>query len=266
MNIVFIIKELLKAKSMQEFINERFLDTNRLIIPQRKDINGKYDYSKYMKIVSYDGKTFFYWDELIDTISSIHHEYKFDDIRKSDVVLDIGGCVGAYALQICHDVKQVYVVEPLLDERIKRNIDLTNQLNNSIHNVKIFKCALGSGNENINISFQGGNVNVPSYTLTELKEMCGGHIDVLKVDCEGGEWSIQQHELIDIRRIEMEVHTGDSFEYHGGISRTSNVTKIHYTDKTKRFMDFVNMLKSVGFECTYTILDEHTGLVHGFKK
>lgn len=265
-DIKTLIKEYLKSNSLQEFINERFLDTNRFIIPQRRDVNGKYDYSKWMKIVSHDGKTFFYWDELVDTIDSVKSEYTYDDIRKTDIVLDIGGCIGAYSLFICHDVKQVYVVEPLLDERIKQNINLTNQINNSIHNVEIFKCALGSEKGNIDISFQGGNVNVPSHTLTELKEMCGGHVDVLKVDCEGGEWAIQEHELAGIRRIEMEIHTGDSFEYHGGTSRTTNVTKIHYTDKTKKFMDFVNMLTNAGFECTYSILDEHTGLVHGTRK
>lgn len=265
-DIIYLIKEYLKSESLQEFINDRFWDSNRLVIPQLKDENRKYDYTKWMKIVSQDGKTFFYWDEFVTTIKSVMYDYSYDDIRKEDTVLDIGGCIGAYALQICHDVKHVYVIEPLLDDRLRKNIELTNKLNNSIKNVDIFKCALGSEKGNINITFQGKIVNVASHTLTELKEMCGGHIDVLKCDCEGGEWSIKPEELEGIRHIEMEVHVGSTYEYYGGTSKTENVIKTSFTEKSKRVIDYINMLTNAGFECTYKTLDNHTTLVHAYRK
>lgn len=266
-DIITLIKEYLKSKSLQEFINNRFWDSNRLVIPQSKDENEMYDYTKWMKIVSQDGRTFFYWDELVITLKSVMEDYSNDDIRKDDIVLDIGGCIGAYALQICHDVKHVYVVEPLLDERIRKNIELTNRLlGNNINNVDILKCALGSEKGNINISFQGNNVIVPSHTLTEIKEMCGGHIDVLKCDCEGGEWSIKPEEFEGIRRIEMEVHTGSTYEFHGGTSRAKDVTKIDFTDESKKAIDYINMLTNAGFKCTYKTLDNHTTLVHAYRK
>ena len=47
-------------------------------------------------------------------------------------------------------------------------------------------------------------------SLTELINLCGGHVDFLKCDCEGGEWCVTKEELKNIRRIEMELHCIDN--------------------------------------------------------
>lgn len=266
MNIIFLIKEYLKSKNIQEFINDRFFDTNRLIIPQTKDENGNYDYTKWMKIVSQDGKTFFYWNEPIPTIKSVIYDYCWDDIRKDDIVLDIGSCIGGYALQICHNVKHVYAVEPVYDEFIRKNIELTNSLNNSIKNVDVVRCVLGSKKGNVDIIIQGKEINVESHTLSELIQMCGGHVDILKCDCEGGEWSIRPEELKDIRRIEMEIHVGSSYRSYGGTDRTKNVINLEFTDKNKKIIDYIDILVSIGFKCIYNKNDKNTVIVHAFKE
>ena len=233
-DIKFIIKDYLKCKSFQEFINNRFWDTNKMVIPKL-----------WMKIASYDGKTFFYWDDMIITLETVRKDYQYDDIRKTDIVLDIGGGIGAYSLQICNDVTHCYVVEPVTDERIRRNIKLTNQFNNNnVHNVTVFKCALSSEKGLIEIEFHDGIATVPCYSLTQLKSMCGGHVDVLKIDCEGAEWDIKPHELDGIRRIEMEIHD---------------------FDQSKGFMNYINMLKNAGFDCKYNILDKRTTLAHAVR-
>lgn len=264
MDIITIAKDYFKCKNLQQFVNNRFFDTNRFIIPQEPDLEGSF--KDWMKIVSKDGKTFFYWDELVDTIASVRREYLYNDIHKTDVVLDIGGCIGAYSLQIACDVGKVYVVEPVLHERIRKNIELTNRLNRStpqniINNVTIIEGALGENGKSIPIKFQGNESKTTCYSLTHLKQICGGRVDILKCDCEGGEWNIKQEELDGIRRIEMEVHTGISKEYHGGTSRCDNVDII-YSDDSKSYTDFIDMFQYAGFKCTHKILDKHTTLIH----
>ncbi len=265
-DIKTLVKDYFKTKTLQEFINNRFWDTNRLIIPHIKDKDGKYDYSTWMKIVSHDGITFFYWDELVTTIDSVKHEYSYDDIRPTDIVLDIGGCIGAYSMFICNKVKHVYTLEPILHERIKKNIELTNKLmGGTIKNIDVIIGALGNDGVNSEISFQNNKATVPCYSLSTLKQLCGGHIDVLKIDCEGGEWCITPSELSGIRRIEAEIHTGESMEYHGGESKNINAKKLHFADENNHLQDYLNMLTDAGFEHTHTILDEHTALVHGVR-
>jgi len=264
-DIITIIKDYFKSKSLQEFINNRFWDTNRIIIPDALDKNGKYDLSTWMKIVSKDGKTFFYWDDLVTTIASVKREYSYKDIKPSDIVLDIGGCIGAYGLQISHNVSKVFIVEPLLHERIEKNIQLTNKLtNNTIKNVQVLKCALGTTGT-VEINFRWMKTTAQCYTLSELISKCGGHIDVLKVDCEGAEWCILPTELKDIRRIEMEIHTGTTKEWNNGISRKEAKT-IVLTSDNKSYKDYISMLESTGFNCEYEIIGSNTTLIHGFKK
>ena len=48
--------------------------------------------------------------------------------------------------------------------------------------------------------------DVECKSLKEIITLCGGKIDFLKCDCEGGEWCIKSDEIKDIRRIEMECH------------------------------------------------------------
>lgn len=147
-------------------------------------------------------------------------EYKYYDIQKDDIVLDIGSFVGGFSMFIHKSVKQVYAVEPLFTDILRKNIN-----QNNINNVEIIEAGIGTGT--IDCSFhKREKKNVKCFTLTELKEKCGGHVDFLKIDCEGGEWSIKPHELEGIRRIEAEVHC-----FNG-----------------ERLLDFSDMLKDVGYE------------------
>jgi len=125
-------------------------------------------------------------------------EYRFDDIRQDDVVIDIGANVGAFCIRAARRSRRVFAVEPVAWEILEENIRL-NQVP-----VKIVRGALGDGNPG-RITWDGITVSVPTYSLREIVSLAGG-CDFLKCDCEGGEWSIRPEDLAGIRRIEMELH------------------------------------------------------------
>lgn len=188
-DIKYLLKDLVRTKSFQEFINNRYsgsTDSDMVVISK-----------KVFKIVGTE-YGLFYLDEHWSAMSQVE-DYFIEDMLSSDIVLDIGANIGAFSIKTCRKAKHVYAVEPLFDDLTKKNIAL-----NNIKNISVLKTALGSGH--LDIAYEGKRIGIPGKSLKELIDMCGGHIDFLKCDCEGGEWIIKAEELKDIRRIEMEYH------------------------------------------------------------
>lgn len=175
----------------------------------------------------------FYIDDNIEEISRSIIDYNTSDIRPSDIVLDIGANIGGFSLNICNKVHSVYAVEPLFIDALNRNI----QLNNA-KNIFIIPCALGSGD--IDISYNGLSRKVLGLSLGDIIKLCENHIDFLKCDCEGAEWRITLPEIMNIRRIEAEIHNFDN---------------IH------NFRDFENLLDSSGFDYTSRPTGKNTILI-----
>jgi hypothetical protein len=125
-------------------------------------------------------------------------EYRFDDIRKADVVVDIGANVGAFCIRAARYSDHVVAVEPVAWGILEENIRF-----NRVQ-VKVIEGALGDGKRG-EVTWDGCRVSVPTYTLKQIVDMAGG-CDFLKCDCEGGEWLIRPVELGGVRRIEMELH------------------------------------------------------------
>jgi hypothetical protein len=125
-------------------------------------------------------------------------EYRFDDIRTADVVVDIGANIGAFCIRAARYSDQVAAVEPVAWEILEENIRLNHA------RVKVIRGALGCGNRG-EVTWDGCRVSVPTYTLRQIIGMAGG-CDFLKCDCEGGEWLMKPEDLSGIRRIEMELH------------------------------------------------------------
>jgi FkbM family methyltransferase len=218
MDVLYIVKDFIKCKGRdKEFLKNRL---------------GSLDYLDYQsvpkKIVKYIGTDYakFY---LIDgfnistILEQVEEDYSVDDVSAEDIVLDIGANFGGFTLRICNKVKHVYSVEPLFVEELNKNIEL-----NGYSNVTVLPFALS--NEDLEIEFGNKKRYVKSKNFSELKKLCGGHIDFLKMDCEGGEWCIQPSELEGIKRIEAEIHSVNG----------------------ENVMDFVRMLEKLGYECRST--------------
>ncbi len=164
------------------------------------------------------------------TINQVFSDYRFNDIRKDDIVLDIGANVGTFSMFMSKMVKHVYAIEPITTKVLTENISI-----NNIQNVTVVETALGNTGK---VFWMEESKEIQAQSLKSIINMCGegteegGCIDFLKLDCEGGEWTIQPHELKGIRRIEAEVHN---------------------MNNTKNVMDFLKILDKAGFTYTYEI-------------
>ncbi|MEI6292051.1 MAG: FkbM family methyltransferase [Methanomicrobiales archaeon] len=125
-------------------------------------------------------------------------EYRFSDIRKDDVVIDIGANVGAFCIRAAYYSDSVFAVEPLTNGPLKKNIRLNKVA------VTVLDCAIGDGNVQT-ISWDGISRKMQTVSLKTIIGMAGG-CDFLKCDCEGAEWLIDPDDLEPVRRVEMELH------------------------------------------------------------
>ena len=180
--------------NIQKIINSRYKDDLTRIIDNRF-----FDPEFIGSIVTREGFRFGA-NPNIRTLFEVADSYRVDDIRDTDIVLDIGANVGGFAIPAAAKAQMVFAVEPILTDELRRNIEM-----NPNHYIAVIPAALGDGTHR-EVSWCGETRYIKTTTLTQLIKMCGGHIDFLKCDCEGGEWFIRPEELVGIRRIEMELH------------------------------------------------------------
>ena len=230
-DIKFLVKEFLHSKSFQEFVNKCFKDKNKVIVDK--------EYLTYLVMKTGD---LFYPSESLITVTSVYQEYKFDDIQRDDIVIDIGACIGGFSIPASRMSDYVYAVEPIMAEELRRNIILNKR------NIQVIEAALGKG-DIIEAKWNHHYKSVKSMTLSDIKSFCGG-CDFLKVDCEGNEWLIKPEELNGIRRIEMEVH------------------KIPGLKGGKPFTEMENMLYKAGFNYKVDSSRSYAGtwIVHGTRE
>ena len=148
-------------------------------------------------LTTFDGVTFRRMPPGADAVYVVG-EYRIDDIRPDDIVLDLGANVGAFCIRAARRSPHVLAVEPILAEALRENIGRNNAA------VAVVDGALGAG-ERVRITWGERTLTVATRTLGEFAAMAGG-CDFLKCDCEGAEWSIRPEDLDGVRRIEMELH------------------------------------------------------------
>ena len=190
-------------------------------------------------------------DEMSRTIDEVAKEYMLFDLRPTDVVLDIGAGIGAFSLMVCDHCKHVYAIEPLHHTKLLQNMYINNA---DTHNdITLFKTCLGKSGERNTIRFGYKKADIVCMSLSYMIKICGGNIDFIKCDCEGGEWTIKPHELSGVRRIEMEYH-------------------VLKTDVHERF-DIERVLINAGFEymidnTNYSPINRNmteTGIIHAWR-
>lgn len=216
-DIKCLVYDFFHTKSVQEFINHRFSDKNAVIM----DL-------KYYDYVVMKNLDLFFASHDLTMLPGIYEIYKFNDIRKDDIVVDIGANIGVFSVLASRMSDHVYAVEPIMVKELQENVVLNKR---TIH---IIEGALGDGNT-ATIEWEGLSVLVKTMTLSEIKNRCGG-CDFLKLNCEGAEWGIKPEEFKGIRRIEMMVHI-----------------------KHRNVKDMVSMLSQLGFNVQYHIGGRFSG-------
>jgi len=161
-------------------------------------------------------------EDIVTIDREIIHEkvYRFwNDVKENDVVLDVGASVGAYTISILDQKpKKVYCVEPsknLLKTLVKNCSEkLFSNPNTSI--TYINNGIVNNNNDKINVF--GSDKNFIPITFKQLIEKYFiTKIDYMKVDCEGGEYSIFTEENFDfifnnVKFVSIEIHLkGEGF-------------------------------------------------------
>lgn len=202
----------------------KLVDTKR--VEALKTAYGWFNYSKPLQI-------YYNLFEQID-------DYDFSDLRPTDVVLDLGACIGASTIKIAQRAAFVIAVEPLFFDELKENVQL-----NSLKQVKCLPYALAIAEIRFTeVVFAGKTELVPCATMDRILKECPIKPTFLKTDCEGGEWAIRPEHLTGIRAVEAEAHNFDGHDP----------------------MDFVTMLQNDGFEVRYTETPEGQLMVHARRK
>jgi FkbM family methyltransferase len=191
LDIITILKDLYYCGfDLQLWINHRFQDPTKIILEK--------SVTKY--IVTPEELKFFPFGS--NTLFQVISEYRFEDLKPDDIVLDLGANIGAFSLRAAKKCKHVYAVEPLYTDELNANI----ALNNLQDKITIVPYGVGGGDK-IPIRYQDREKIIQTYPLSEILTMTG-KISFLKCDIEGAEWSIRPEDLSSISRIEFEVHQG----------------------------------------------------------
>lgn len=158
---------------------------------------------------------------LTETYLNIDYEKYGVKIGSSWNIIDIGAAFGDFSILAAQMSKlnKIIAVEPLPSSV---NLLIQNINNNHLKNIKIYSGAISSSNKIIKISedknnyghsriSQNSSISVPSLSLDQLlKKYSISHCDLIKCDCEGGEYDIftklssTTYQKID--RIVMEYH------------------------------------------------------------
>ncbi|MDJ0702898.1 MAG: FkbM family methyltransferase [Leptolyngbyaceae cyanobacterium MO_188.B28] len=173
------------------------------------------------------------WDARIIKEIFIDKPYiRYFKLPKNPVIVDVGGYIGDFSIYAAKylNSKTVIVYEPTAEnfEILKQNIE-NNGLEDRITAVK--KAVSNSNDVMLNVDIQESDEVhvsaywypnaekrlVPSVTVSDiLSEHQLDSIDLLKVDCEGGEYDIfpglTDETLRCIRNIVFEYHRVDGFE------------------------------------------------------
>ncbi len=108
-DIKYLVYEFLHRKSFQDFLNNRFRDENRVILD-----------SEYVSHIVLKNGDLFYVSKDIGSLTSVYEEYQFDDIRKEDIVIDIGANIGGFCIPVSRISSHVYAVEPVTVSELEK--------------------------------------------------------------------------------------------------------------------------------------------------
>jgi hypothetical protein len=152
-----IILDFFKTKNFQEFINHRYKNDRKIILEKNIFENN---------FILGTDKAIFYFDDMVFTIKESITEYIYNDLRKTDVVLDIGSCFGGFSLNVCDRVKHIYAVAGSIG-------NATAHYNGTLANVIILADVIG----NVSIDVYQGNYStypiqtkIGTITLTKVQK------------------------------------------------------------------------------------------------
>ena len=195
-DIKYIIKDIKKRRDLKYWLIRlgNHFDKNYIFV----------DKTIFPEVITKDGDIFLLTSESV-SINQVYNDYFFNDIKKDDIVIDIGANIGGFCIPASKFSDSVYAIEPIMVSELRHNI----QRNNA--KVHVLENAFGDGST-AEVTWNGIKKKIQSHTFNQITEITGG-CDFLKCDCEGFEWFIRPDDLKGIRRIEMEIHNYNPSPY-----------------------------------------------------
>jgi len=217
------LKESHRIGDAQWVVQDGVFSYNGIKFYTRSGIRGRCDLGIVMGCIDRDG--FSYWH--------LGEPY-------TGIVVDLGAHIGGFTCAVAKTAKHVYAYEASTEnyDLLVRNVEL-----NNLGNVTCFRRAAGDG-EPVKITGFGsadtvvaclprkgrGFVEeVPGVSLEEIVQTAGGDIELLKMDCEGGEYDLflgQSRGLV--RSIEMMATELHHHPHHGFLDLIQYVTAFGY--------------------------------------
>ena len=167
------------------------------------------------------------WDATVIESVLIRNEYGLPSSMQGAVVLDIGAHIGAFAVA-CQKrgARRVICYEPDPENMNLLSINADEDIDSRTETILVQAAVLGEGvpagslgvrrltNHDYDVGRNTGHVDVfgePDGTeaigINDVIASVGEFIDVLKMDCEGSEWSIfDKADFVKVRAITAELH------------------------------------------------------------
>ena len=229
MNILIALSKLKRSPRMagiRKFTNLLYYD------PEYVNLKlSNYD------VIEVDGYKYYVTDQ-INAIQRVKGNPWFDEIKASDVFVDIGANIGAMTIPFAKVARRAVAVEPIYYRELENNVDL-----NVLNNVKILPFGIGKRPKSLRslrkFEFSEKIATSPIITFEELKREIGEPIDFLKMDGEGCEWDIEPEELKGIRELRIEFH----------------IARDNIKECKRKYQKYLDWMKESGYEVTINDID-----------
>jgi len=209
MDIGVIFKDLINYGISQEFINRRFKSFRQIPLP-----------FTHIRFIELDDGSKFLVQNLEDLLHClwVWEDYRFADLKRDDIVIDLGANCGGFCIPCSKLSDRVCAVEPLFADKLRENIALNHA------GVTVIEAAFGGGRP-LELQYMDRKKTVQTLPFSQIKKIAGG-CDFLKCDCEGAEHLLTPEDLKGVRRIEMEIHRSQTIPWNYSLFK---YIRQHYT-------------------------------------
>ena len=192
MDVKVLVKDFLYCKGdLQLYINRRFMSAKQSVLTH-----------EYWDYAVLKNGCKFYVTEDFTCIDQVIEDYRFSDITKDTIVVDLGANIGGFTIQAAKMAKKVIAYEPIRGKELVRNIELNNLTNVECHFVGI-----GSGVKQ-ELRWAVRPVVLPTIRFLDIAASLRGVKNTfLKCDIEGFEKYMDPHDIATFDRVEMELHS-----------------------------------------------------------
>ncbi|GEM_PF-1933617 len=216
-NMNLIIRKINAFKRLKKSIGKQYTHPNYFMFSY---FLKKYIRINVLPIITLENGIKFNLEKVTDyllVIEYFYNYYNIQDIKNKEIIIDVGANAGDFSIFLSKDAKKIYAFEPVpkIYKRFTNNLKL-----NKITNIQAYNLGIYSKKTTVKINVpeqdgcskisSDGNTIIKTITWDDLYKLIDSpkKIDLLKLDCEGCEYSLLSAPTIlkYIQEIRMELH------------------------------------------------------------